>query len=213
MFKVLNNTQQMYKVFFNDRVIFMGSSFKKSLTKEALHFNIQYQSDLINAWEQFLNDAQSRDLILESSAPKKMKQRFFSMFKIVEAAGGIVFNSKNELLCIYRWGKWDLPKGKIEKNESRELAALREVEEECGINGLMLEKLKTTTYHIYPSPKNSSILILKPTYWFLMKYNGEQLLKPQQLEDIVEACWFNKEQLKLAQKNTYASLKELFEVD
>lgn len=203
----------MYKVFFNDRAVFLGTRFKKSLIKKSFHFEIQNEKEASKAWHTFTNDAEERNLFLTSEDVAKLKKLFFSLFKIIEAAGGIVVNQRKELLCIYRWGKWDLPKGKIEKDEPKELAALREVEEECGITGLTLGVLKTTTFHIYPSPKKQNKFILKPTYWFAMEYYGNEALKPQISEDITQAKWLDKPSLAEAKKNTYASLKELFSVD
>jgi len=203
----------MYKVFFNDRVVFLGTSFKKSLIQKELFFPVENKGDIKKVWDMFLNDPKNRNLFLVSENIEELKHNFFSHFKLVEAAGGIVLNNKSELLCIYRWGKWDLPKGKIEKGEAKEIAALREVEEECGIRQLILVGEKTTTYHIYPSPKNASIFILKPTYWYSMKYEGDEKPSPQTAEDITNAQWLNGEQLLNAKGSTYASLKDLFEID
>jgi 8-oxo-dGTP pyrophosphatase MutT (NUDIX family) len=213
MIKDLKNSGQMYKVFFNDRTVFLGTLFKESLLKDSLHFEIENRNDVLKAWKIFLKDAEGKDLYLSAPDVDQLRQFFFSHFKIIEAAGGIVLNQQKELLSIIRWGKWDLPKGKIEKNESKELAALREVEEECGISGLALGQHKTTTYHIYPSPNNEKEFILKPTYWFSMEYYGKEILKPQLSEDITHAQWLNKQSLIEARENTYTSLKELFEID
>jgi 8-oxo-dGTP pyrophosphatase MutT (NUDIX family) len=52
---------------------------------------------------------------------------------IIKAGGGIVVNEQNEVLLIYRRGKWDLPKGKLDDGETIEECALREVKEETGL--------------------------------------------------------------------------------
>ena len=133
--------------------------------------------------------------------------KFSKNFKLVCAAGGVVKNEKGKYLAIKRNGVWDLPKGKIEKNEKIEDAALREVEEECGLENLTLLNLIYTTYHVYPLKNNFA---LKPTYWFSMNVNNPKRLVPQFEEGITQVKFLNKKQLKDARKSTYLSLKPLF---
>lgn len=122
----------------------------------------------------------------------------------VEAAGGIVENKNGDLLFIKRLGKWDLPKGKIEKGESIQETALREIEEECGIDNLKLGSKICDTYHFYLE-KDS--LLLKKSYWFRVNYNGNDLnLKPQENENITEAKWLNKSDIAQIKNNTYPSI-------
>ena len=94
---------------------------------------------------------------------------------------------------IYRLGKWDLPKGKLDKGETVEAAAIRECEEECGIKNLKIEQQLSSTYHIY---KYKGKLALKQTYWFYMTTNYEKPLKPQTEENIEDVKWFTKEKIK-----------------
>ena len=110
---------------------------------------------------------------------------FSSIFKVIEAAGGVVFNEKNEVLVIFRRDFWDLPKGKIDKGESPEQAAVREVQEETGLENVILGAHIIDTYHTYELKDKR---ILKKTYWFEMKTTDMQLI-PQQEEDIEQAEW------------------------
>ena len=118
---------------------------------------------------------------------------FTHMFKVIEAAGGLVKNKNNELLFIRRMGKWDLPKGKIEKGESLEQAALREVEEETGLKELILEEFLNNTFHIYTERNGEKIL--KTTYWFKMTYVGNSQPIPQKEEGISEVSFKNEEMI------------------
>ena len=114
-------------------------------------------------------------------------------------------------MCIYRWGKWDLTKGKAEKGETIAETAIREVEEECGITNLQNDGFNSLTWHIYEHPRKPGNWILKQTHWFNMRYTGNEELVPQINEDILEAKWFTKSELKIVTENTWASLRPLIE--
>ncbi len=129
-----------------------------------------------------------------------------SQYQVIEAAGGIINNKNNETLMIFRRGKWDLPKGKIEPGESIETAAEREIEEETGVGNLKLHKKLKNTYHIYEEKGNE---ILKITYWFHFSIDDNPILTPQLEEDITEIKWFSKDELSMALSNTYESIKNL----
>ncbi len=131
------------------------------------------------------------------------------MFYRIEAAGGIVRNREGDYLFIKRLGVWDLPKGKLDNNESARKGALREVTEETGLNDLRISKQLFSTYHIYTDREGTEIL--KETYWFEMMNNTPQPLVPQLDEDITEVRWFRKDELEIPLKNTYASLQNLLE--
>lgn len=127
-------------------------------------------------------------------------------YKIIEAAGGIVYNSKGEILFIFRRGFWDLPKGKLDPGESPEQAAIREVQEETGLKTLVLGERLPNTYHTYRDGKNRRVL--KRTYWFKMT-TPEEALVPQTEEDIEEACWLSMPAFRQKDGRIYASLADL----
>lgn len=131
-----------------------------------------------------------------------------SYFTVIEAAGGVVLNATNEILMIYRLGKWDLPKGKLEEGESVKEGALREVIEECGIGGLQVVRELPMTYHTYIQ---NDTPILKRTYWFEMKTDYKAELVPQIEEHIEKAQWVNPDFLNEYLGNTYASIRWLLE--
>ena len=131
---------------------------------------------------------------------------FKKKFPEIIAAGGKVINNKSEILFIYRNKKWDLPKGKAEKNENISQTALREVEEETGIKNLSIIKPLDKTYHIF---KRGSKNYLKSTYWFEMKsdYNGK--FKPQKKEGITRVEWIGVENLSYILPKSYANIRLL----
>ena len=131
---------------------------------------------------------------------------FKKKFPEIIAAGGKVINNKSEILFIYRNKKWDLPKGKAEKNEIISETALREVEEETGIKNLSIIKPLDKTYHIFKRGKTN---YLKTTYWFEMKsdYNGK--FKPQKKEGITRVEWIGVENLSNILPKSYANIRML----
>lgn len=130
--------------------------------------------------------------------------------KKILAAGGLVTNDKGELLMMFRRGKWDLPKGKRDDDESLESCALREVQEETGLKNLELENFTGVTYHEY-FDKYSDADVIKETHWFAMKANGECHLVPQTEEDIEKIIWADEETLNACLKNTYQNIAEIIE--
>jgi len=129
---------------------------------------------------------------------------------LIEAAGGLVKNDNGEYLFIYRNGKWDIPKGKIEKDEKVKTAAVREVEEECGIKVSELGEKICKTYHVY---MNRGELVLKKTHWFNMRCEGVCALKPQVEEGITDARWFTKEHIEPIIANTFPSIMDVLVKD
>lgn len=127
---------------------------------------------------------------------------------IIEAAGGMVFNSKGQLLMMMRRGKWDMPKGKLDEGESIEECAIREVMEETGLTQLKSLRKLQTTYHTYSYKGN---IALKPSHWFLMEYSGNEIPVPQTEEDITEICWVDKKKAYELIQNAFASIREMVE--
>ncbi|WP_240775572.1 NUDIX domain-containing protein [Sphingobacterium psychroaquaticum] len=125
---------------------------------------------------------------------------------IIKAAGGLVKNGEGNYLFIHRLGKWDLPKGKVEESEKMREAAVREVEEECGITVNYLGRKIETTYHTYIMRGK---FMLKQTNWYEMGVNKVPKLVPQLEEDITEARWIGKDELNLVKENTYPMIAEI----
>jgi 8-oxo-dGTP pyrophosphatase MutT (NUDIX family) len=132
------------------------------------------------------------------------------MPKKIIAAGGLVTNDKNELLMIFRRGKWDLPKGKLDEGETIEACAVREVQEETGIGNLEFGNLAGITYHEY-FEKGNNENVIKETHWFAMRANGEATLVPQTNEDIEKIIWADEAALKECLKNTYRNIIEIIQ--
>ncbi|SEF69304.1 ADP-ribose pyrophosphatase YjhB, NUDIX family [Sphingobacterium lactis] len=137
---------------------------------------------------------------------RKVFKKILSTTKIIKAAGGLVKNGNGEYLFIHRLGKWDLPKGKVEEGEKMKEAALREVEEECGIKIDYLGKKLAATYHTYYMRNR---FVLKQTKWYEMGVNKIPKLTPQLEEDIDKAEWLKASELKKVKDNTYPLILEI----
>ena len=129
-----------------------------------------------------------------------------SKYTIMKAAGGVV-QKGNKTLLIFRMKKWDLPKGKINKNEATVDAAIREVEEECNIEVKATRKI-CKTWHTYTMKKKK---ILKKTTWYAMKVINEENMRPQVEEDIEEIRWMSPKELFHSLDNSYRSIRFVFD--
>ena len=129
-----------------------------------------------------------------------------TLYKYIEAAGGFIKNEQDEYLFIFRRGKWDLPKGKLEKGETPEIAAIREVQEETGLQFVKEKSLRCTTWHTYDTYGEP---VLKQTYWFNMETTKNQDSKPQTEEDITELQWLPESEFSKVLGNTFPSIVEV----
>ena len=195
----------MYKVFVNEKELFLSKS------PENLEKTFSYVGPAtIEMGIDLLQNTSCKSVNVYSSDLEKMWKAFRNSIIAIEAAGGIVKNEEQEILFIKRLGKWDLPKGKIEKGESTDVAALREIEEETGISNLKIEKFLTESYHIYIDRNQQNIL--KITHWFSMKHYGNEVAKPQLEEGITEVSWKNKDEIKTQVYNsTFKNIELILE--
>ncbi|RPD99535.1 NUDIX domain-containing protein [Aureibaculum marinum] len=193
----------MKSVFFNNHVIYLVTNLKYEIEKNFFHIKNVDIMLILSTIEKNTSDS----IYLYHNNFEDLWEHFTSYFVVIEAGGGKVVNDKKEVLFIYRNNKWDLPKGKIEKNETIKNAALREVEEETGIENLSIVEPLPITYHIY---KHKKKYVLKVSYWFKMFSDFKGKLVPQQEESITRVEWLNNLQIKEALTNTYENIKLLF---
>ncbi len=198
----------MYKVFFNDRKLILTDNFTK-------HFQVNYGlfykyhdlEDLREIISLYNKLSKIETLYLFHHDIDKLREDFRKCFKFLSAAGGLIKNENGEFLLIFRRGKWDLPKGKLNKSETFEAAALREVEEECGIHDLEILRPLISTYHTYDL---KSRLALKKTSWYEMLYTGNETPQPQISEDIHEVKWVKPDQLEKYLNESFPAIRDVF---
>lgn len=204
----------MYKVFFNDRkIVITGSRNAPILKDDMIIENLNSVKDVKN-WFQDFAARQTHSANLIHPQPEIFwNEMFLPVFTQIPAAGGVVIRNE-KMLFIFRNGKWDLPKGKIDFGETAKEAAIREVAEECGIVGHSIIKNLPSTFHIYQSPYKKTLgqWILKETFWFEMSYSGIENGTPETNENITEIRWFSKNELAEVLANTYENLKSIVSV-
>lgn len=144
-------------------------------------------------------------------------EALYRHFQHWKAAGGLITNLKGEILLLFRRGKWDLPKGKMEAGEKPEETAVREVTEETGLKNISIVKKLTDTWHSYPisvygtQENNKQKDVLKQTAWFQMNFTGEELTIPQIEEDIIDIQWIKQENIHRYIPYSYPNIKLVFE--
>lgn len=207
----------MKKIFIGNHEVIIADKKEASLLKEVSLKgkppkpsslpNIITEREMVLMESSFRYNKNPLTYFLFNESGKNKEEAFFSHYKIIEAAGGVVKNRKKKVLMMFRRGKWDLPKGKIDRGETLRAAARREVMEETGIKKLkIIKKIKfldgkqDCTYHTYLLNLRR---VIKATYWFEMFSDDESPLTPQADEGITEVGWFTKKEIRENLKNSY----------
>ena len=197
----------MYKVFINDKpLVIAGSDEQTGIWAELPEKAFSGLEQLLELKKELEPDGQALGFVVRTADPEQAWDQWMNAHKLVRAAGGLVSNAKGSTLMIFRLNRWDLPKGKVEKGESVDQAALREVEEECGISQLKLGSLLLTTYHTYTHKGKA---VLKETFWYRMVSSDPKHPVPQQEEGISKVEWMNSESLQNAMHNTWQTIRDV----
>ena len=200
------------KIFFNDKPLFLCNDVTAELQPYVHHDDAVFIDELnlhtVKSMIHEMQDASIHAGVFFHHDLEELKTMFFKKFTPVKAAGGFVLNQNKEVLMMFRRGKWDLPKGKMDKKESFEECAIRETEEETGLKNITLIAPLITTYHTY---HEGTRYILKETKWFRMKVSDEQKLIPQAEEQITKLEWVEKNNLTNYLQNSFSSVKDVLE--
>ncbi|MDR2927014.1 MAG: NUDIX domain-containing protein [Cytophagaceae bacterium] len=201
----------MYKVFFKDRVIIITDCIDTALSPDfGAILKYSNNGELMNFIASFEKNDKIRSAYIYGHNRHEIFRNFRSCFKNLLAAGGLVWDStKENILVMKRLGVFDLPKGKVEPFETFEEAALREVQEECGITALSVIGEITTTFHTY---RLTDAFILKETRWFEMINFKEEALTAQKEENIESVFWAKPSQLPEIVQNTYHSIVDVLKL-
>lgn len=193
----------MYKVFVKEVPIIVTSD--KELFPD--HKILKIKNINLKKIVKDIDKGKLKKVVLYSKSKKKLLKRLHKLLPVVTAGGGLVTNADNDFLFIHRNGKWDLPKGKLDKGETIEECAIREVEEETRVKNLKIEEYLGRTYHIFSWKKE---MRLKLTHWYVMSTDYDGKLKPQKKEGIDKAVWLNHDMAQVALENSYGNIRQLF---
>ena len=200
------------KIYFDNKPLFLCDNVDATLQPYVHHDDAVFIDELnLHTIKSMIHEMQESSVhagVFFHKDLNQLKDAFFKKFTLVKAAGGFVLNENNEVLMMFRRGKWDLPKGKMDKKESFEECAIRETKEETGLKNINLISSLITTYHTY---HEGSRFVLKETKWFIMKVSGEQKLIPQAAEQITKLEWVGKTDLKKYLQNSFPSVNDVLE--
>ncbi len=196
---------QKYNIYINEKSLIIVNS----IPDDAVNYQQIEVQDF--DFEKFYKDLHNNPLslfYLVTGEVKEVFKRIKRGIRVIEAAGGLVLSENDKYLFIKRNGRWDLPKGKLEEKEKKRDAAVREVEEECGIKVKKLGEKLIKTYHVYESRGK---LVLKISHWYEMQAKGNQRLVPQLEEGITEVKWFTKSDWSIVRSNTYGNILDVLD--
>lgn len=196
----------MYKIFYEQRALIFPNIDEKSLVLDATALQLAtYEAQKIhNFFRQWLVTSLQEDVVIDHIAPEVLSAALCQTFGMAPAAGGVVLYD-GQFAAIERHGIPDLPKGHVEEGEEVMDAAVREVQEETGLNELKVLRQLPSSWHCYLYEDEWR---LKQTSWFLMETSDDSTLQPQQEEDITEVVFLGPSDLEWFLKNTYRSLAD-----
>lgn len=197
---------QIYKIYMNESALILTHF--QEISSNAIQIADIQSFDIKSLFQHIVEKDTKETYVIQTNDPKGLFEKIKSSVRFIKAAGGLVENEQSDYLFIKRLGKWDLPKGKVEEGEQMRAAAVREVEEECGISVDLLGPKLESTYHVYSLRGE---VILKKTNWYEMQINNVPALIPQTEEDITEAKWIAAKDLGAIRENTYPLIKALIE--
>ncbi len=180
------------KIYYNSKIILLQARDQTSQNQAVINIDRILDKELFDHFEKFIQQTFVNEIIFETENLHTGLQKFADTFKYILAAGGLIKKS-NAYLFIYRLKTWDLPKGKLDKGETPEAAAIRECEEECGITKLTITKILSPTYHMYEHKKSYAF---KKTFWYAMTTQYSGILIPQLEENIEKVEWLTPEEIK-----------------
>jgi len=198
------------KIYFNNKPLFLTDAITPDIEPYVHHDDAVYIDEFsVHGIKSMIHEMRQEKVhagIYLHNDLEALKKAFWKKFMLVQAAGGLVTNNAGQLLFIFRRGKWDLPKGKLDPGETPEQGALREVSEETGLQQLSLQKHLIDTYHTYDE---SGHHILKETNWYLLHAAGDQPLTPQTDEQITQIEWADPKDLAKYSANTFPAIADV----
>lgn len=208
----------MYKVFINTVPVILTTQQFEGLpnqSKDKLQVTYHTSKELMDIIRYIEENTFLKTAYIYGENITQLRRDFWANYRLLDAAGGLVFNDRQEVLLIYRSSRWDLPKGKVEKGETLPDTALREVGEETGLGSLTIEApifigdaQQDHTCHTYYERGSR---VFKRTYWFKMFCGQPDSARPQIEEGITEVRWVPVNALRSGGylDNTFGNIREI----
>lgn len=198
------------KIYYNDKPLILTTDMEAYMEANPVAEMYQFFSGAtlksFTQALQFMDRPGNAGAIIEDVSDIALQDQLHAMYRPIMAGGGLVYNEEGALLMIYRRGKWDLPKGKLDEGENIAECALREVTEETGLQQLRLGEKLIDSFHIYLQDGEQ---YLKQTVWYIMHGSSSDLLKPQKEENIMEARWVAEKELGTHASRSYEAIREV----
>jgi 8-oxo-dGTP pyrophosphatase MutT (NUDIX family) len=200
------------KIYFNDKPLFLCDAIEPVIEPFLHHDDAVFIDELdAHTVKSMIHEMQLEKVhagVFLHADLEELKKAFFKKFTLILAGGGLVSNDQQEYLLIHRRGKWDLPKGKLDEGETIEQCAVREVQEETGLQAVQIVNPLLITYHTY---HEGTKFVLKESHWYDMIAPGKQATTPQTEEDIQQIVWVPVNALAAYTGNTFPSIKDVFQ--
>jgi len=197
----------MYKVFINNKKLILANNQEIIDYGKGAVVCLKKPDSVNSVIKNHLSKSTEENLIILSPHSQELVRIFESNYEKRTAAGGWVWNEKNELLMIFRNNYWDIPKGHLDQGESIQECALREVMEETGVTQLFIEKEIGLSRHIYDY---KGIAVLKTTHWFQMQGKSNDILTPQKEEGIEKVEWVDQSRIDDYFNQSWESLRDIY---
>ena len=198
------------KIYFGDKPLFLCNEINEEINKyihqDDAIFIDEFSAPAINSMIHEMHQQKIQAGIFYHHDLQKLESTIWKKFSVIKAGGGAVKNEDGDLLLIFRRGKWDLPKGKLDDGETLAECALREVKEETGLKHVVIGLPLTITYHVY---EDKGKHCLKESHWYNMTAGRNQLLVPQLEEQITEIKWVSRKGISPLMKNTFPSVQDV----
>ncbi|HYE55689.1 MAG TPA: NUDIX hydrolase [Chitinophagaceae bacterium] len=198
------------KIYFQDKPLYLCDDIDHEIAPYVHHddavFIDEFSTPAIKSMIHEMKVEKVHAGVLYHTDLEELKKAVFKKFTLIQAAGGLVLDPSKAILFIYRKGKWDLPKGKLDEGETLDQCALREVKEETGLQHVRVIEPLLVTWHVYDEDGHH---MLKETHWYLMHATGGQELAPQHEEQISQIKWISEDELRSYTQNTYALIRDV----
>lgn len=197
------------KIYFNTTPLYLATEVTGEIIEYTDSENVLVERELsTEKMKQMIDAVENGKMVAGIYLHNNLDELFAAFtkhFEVIQAAGGAVLNKKGEMLFIFRRGKWDLPKGKLDEGENLDACAVREVQEETGLEQIDLKKFLCVTYHTYHERGSS---VLKESHWYLMQTTDADLV-PQTEEDIEKCEWVKLDKIAPYLEDTHLSIVDV----